>query len=138
LSTPFDPPVLAAASAAITLPNVVKLLLINAPSFNLFPVAPVAFALSDPARSTSEIRDTFSPARFVVGSSRRCVRRRVKTACERDEVSFMFVAATVRAYHPIISSYSQPMGWRFTLVPSFISASTSMKLCTASLERDST
>jgi len=34
---------------------------------------------------------------FVVGSWRFWVRRRVKTAWDREEVSFMFVAATVLA-----------------------------------------
>lgn len=41
------------ASAAITRPNVVSDLLMFDPSLNRAPVAPVEFALSEPARSTS-------------------------------------------------------------------------------------
>lgn len=96
-SLPAPPPALAAARAAMTRPSVVKLLLIKAPSLSLVPVAPVAFARSLPARSTSEMRETFSPTMSVVVSWRFCVKRSVNTACERDDVSFMFVAATVRA-----------------------------------------
>lgn len=36
----------------MTLPNVVRDLLMFAPSFSLWPVAPVEFARSDPAKST--------------------------------------------------------------------------------------
>ena len=43
------------AKADITFPNVVKLLLIFAPSFNRVPFAPVDSARSDPARSTRDI-----------------------------------------------------------------------------------
>ena len=39
----------------MTLPSVVKLLLMFAPSFSLVPLAPVDSALSDPAKSTNEI-----------------------------------------------------------------------------------
>jgi hypothetical protein len=65
------------------------------------------------------MRETFSVSRFVSTSCRFMVRRRVNTACERDElhnrnvsakirweggghahVSFMLVAATVRALFP--------------------------------------
>jgi hypothetical protein len=58
------------------------------------------------------MRETFSVSRFVLASWRFIVRRSVKTACEREDVSFMFVAATVRALLPssirfIISSYER-------------------------------
>lgn len=47
------------ANADITFPNVVKLLLILAPSFKRVPLAPVESALSEPAKSTKLIFDTF-------------------------------------------------------------------------------
>ena len=40
------------AKAAMTLPKVVRDLLMLAPSFNRVPVAPVALARSEPAKST--------------------------------------------------------------------------------------
>lgn len=43
---------LAAAKAAMTFPRVLKDLLMLAPSFKRWPVAPVELALSEPARST--------------------------------------------------------------------------------------
>ena len=43
------------ARADITLPKVVRLLLMFAPSFNRVPFAPVDSARSEPARSTSDI-----------------------------------------------------------------------------------
>ena len=150
----------------MTLPRVVRLLLMLAPSLRRVPLAPVASARSEPARSTNEICDTvpsisnsgaiphspyhtmddrlslvfhwcmtssslnttarfgwdsrnpfyttsnriefnirydagkrtllaFSVERPVVSQWRRCVKISVKTACDRDDVSFMFVAATV-------------------------------------------
>jgi hypothetical protein len=74
-----------------------------APSFSRWPVAPVEFARSEPARSTRLagfrlecignmdkqsylIRDTFSVSRFVSTSWRIMVSMRVKTACERDDL----------------------------------------------------
>lgn len=42
----------------MTFPKVVRDLLILAPSFRRVPLAPVESALSDPAKSTSEILDT--------------------------------------------------------------------------------
>lgn len=112
------------------------------------PVAPVEFARSLPAKSTSEILDTFSPTMAVVESSRFCVSRSVKTACERDDVSFMLVAATVRAYPSSTSVRSTtnlslacedvttmgagrpnrlPPNGELTFVPSSINRSTSSK-----------
>lgn len=44
----------------MTFPSVVRLLLILAPSFSRVPLAPVESALSDPAKSTNDIFDTFS------------------------------------------------------------------------------
>jgi len=43
------------------------------------------------------MRDTFSVSIFVSTSRRFCVSNKVNTACERLEVAFMFVAATVLA-----------------------------------------
>ena len=51
---------MASARAEMTLPSVVRLLLMLAPSFSRVPFAPVDSARSDPARSTSEILLTFS------------------------------------------------------------------------------
>ena len=50
----------ASARAEMTLPSVVRLLLMLAPSLSLVPLAPVDSARSDPARSTREILLTFS------------------------------------------------------------------------------
>jgi hypothetical protein len=119
----------AMASAEMTLPSVVSDLLMFAPSFRRWPVAPVELARSEPAKSiklsfrlafsfphssargrTHLIRDTFSVSRFVSLSCLFIVSSSVNTACDRELVSFMFVAATVRALLPssirfIISSY---------------------------------
>jgi hypothetical protein len=67
------------------------------------------------------MRDTFSAHRFDARSSFFCVTTRVKTAWERLLVSFMFVAATVRA-----------------LLPSSMRCSTSAKVATAKRLRSST
>lgn len=83
------------ARALITFPRVVKLLLMLAPSFNRVPFAPVESALSDPARSTSDILLTFSVIKPVILSCCCCVKNIVKTACDLLDVSFMLVAATV-------------------------------------------
>lgn len=48
------------ANADITLPRVIKLLFIIAPSANRSPVAPVEPALSEPAKSIRFISDDFS------------------------------------------------------------------------------
>jgi hypothetical protein len=45
----------------MTRPKVVKDLLMLEPSFSLSPTAPVLTARSEPAKSTKEIRLTFSP-----------------------------------------------------------------------------
>jgi hypothetical protein len=65
-SSPFFFPLLpslleAAASDEITFPRVVRDLLMFAPSFNRWPVAPVEFARSEPAKSTRlpEVRPEF-------------------------------------------------------------------------------
>lgn len=92
----------------MTLPRVVRDLLMLAPSLRRWPVAPVELARSEPAKSTrlrledvkirfdgrveeggvktDLIRETFSVSRFVSLSCRFIVRRRVKTACEREEL----------------------------------------------------
>ena len=48
------------AKADMTLPKIMRLLLMLAPSFNLSPVAPVDCALSEPAKSIRFISDVFS------------------------------------------------------------------------------
>lgn len=70
----------------MTLPSVVRDLLMFAPSFNCCPVAPVDRALSEPARSTKLMRDTFSVSRLASGSCRFWVSRSVKTACDREDL----------------------------------------------------
>lgn len=77
-------------------------LLIFDPSFNRSPTAPVLTALSEPARSTSDNRATFSPDTPVAASVNVCVRTTLKTAWERDDSLFMFVAATVRDLLPSV------------------------------------
>jgi hypothetical protein len=54
------PPSAAFAKQEITLPSTDKDLLIALPSFNLSPEAPVEEDLSEPARSTRLMSDTFS------------------------------------------------------------------------------
>ena len=56
------------ARAEMTFPKVVRLLLMLAPSLRRVPLAPVASARSDPAKSTKEILLTFSVDRPVVTS----------------------------------------------------------------------
>ena len=52
----------------MTLPSVVKLLLILAPSLRRVPLAPVESARSLPAKSTKLILDTFSVSKSVASS----------------------------------------------------------------------
>ena len=69
----FLPPLggsLAVARAAMTLPSVVSERLMLAPSLRRAPVAPVELARSEPARSTSEMRETFSVSSLVSTSKR--------------------------------------------------------------------
>lgn len=70
----------------MTLPRVVKLLLMFAPSLSRCPVAPVEFARSEPARSIKLIRDTFSVSKLVSLSCLFIVRSKVKTEWDRDEL----------------------------------------------------
>lgn len=60
------PPFYLFAKAVITLPKVERDLLIFDPSANLAPVAPVFEALSDPAKSTKFISETFLLSGFPV------------------------------------------------------------------------
>lgn len=94
---------LALARAAMTFPNVVRDLLIFAPSLRRAPVAPVELARSEPAKSTKLwdyelvrrrcvcnthlMRDTFSVSRFESTSCRFIVRITVNTACDRDDLN---------------------------------------------------
>ena len=84
------------------------------PSFSRSPEAPVLFARSEPARSTSERRDTFTPLTPDASSVSLNVTTIVNTAWdlkkfvnvnktkERNLLDslFMFVAATVRDLFP--------------------------------------
>lgn len=81
-------------SAAITSPSALKLLLMFCVSFSrsLSPAAPLELRRSLPARSTRlRLPSQLSPVWVFVPEI-----RSVKTECERDERSFMRVAATVR------------------------------------------
>ena len=80
----------------MTRPKVDNDLLILPPSASRWPVASVAFARSEPARSTRRIRAHRSIVSSEVMSCWICLSITVKTACDRDEVSFIFVDAVVR------------------------------------------
>mmetsp|Transcript_64549 Transcript_64549/g.158892 ORF Transcript_64549/g.158892 Transcript_64549/m.158892 type:complete len:233 (+) Transcript_64549:189-887(+) len=87
--------------ALITLPSTLSDRLMFAPSFSLSPVAPVALALSLPARST---RWSFECTIVKPASSSLSLTAmwRVTTACEREECSFMLVLPTARFWSPIL------------------------------------
>jgi hypothetical protein len=80
--------------AAITSPNALKLRLILCVSLSrsLSLPAPLEFSRSDPARSTR----LSEPSHVSLVSGFEPLMRSVKTECEREERSFMSVAATVR------------------------------------------
>ncbi len=106
------------ASAEIHLPRVESDLLILAPSLRRAPVAPVAFALSEPAKSTkhnlhnrtalckyhqsNKLVSYFFPLARVFW--KRIVI--VNTECERDDSLFIFVDAVVRCSRPISNKSS--------------------------------
>lgn len=86
--SPFSP------SAAMTSPSALKLLLMLCVSFSrsLSPAAPLELRRSLPAKSTRfRLPSQLSPVCVFVPDS-----RSVKTECEREERSFISVAATVR------------------------------------------
>jgi len=82
----------------MTRPSVVSDLLICAPSFRRAPVASVDLARSEPARSTRRIRAVRSMVSSESSEWVICLRRIVKTAWDRDDVSFILVEATVRLF----------------------------------------
>ena len=88
------------ASLLMTIPRVVRLLLMLDPSLRRSPVAPVLLARSEPARSTKERRDTFTPLTPEAASVMLKVTRMVKTAWDLLDSLFMLVAATVRDLFP--------------------------------------
>merc|ERR1719272_644859 len=71
------------ANALITSPSAERDELMPMASFFLSPCACVFANLSDPAKSTNEIRDTRSPTDLVAASLNLSVRTMVKTACDR-------------------------------------------------------
>eukprot|EP00123_Amoebidium_parasiticum_P014693 comp22602_c0_seq1/m.34666 comp22602_c0_seq1/g.34666 ORF comp22602_c0_seq1/g.34666 comp22602_c0_seq1/m.34666 type:complete len:333 (+) comp22602_c0_seq1:1550-2548(+) len=109
------PPLLASSPRALmTLPRASSPELIAMPSLARSPVAPVFLSLSDPARSTKwnfEVRKLSPepPPVLLLPSSPSVFRWkgflwsrvRVKMACEREDVWFMFVLAVVRARDPL-------------------------------------
>lgn len=90
------------ARAEITLPKIIRLLLMLAPSANLSPVAPVDSALSEPAKSMRLISDVFSliflpdPLSMMI-----YLKDMVVTVCALDEVAFIFVLPIVRFDVPL-------------------------------------
>jgi hypothetical protein len=82
--------------ARMTMPRVERDLLIDFASSRVFPLAPVLLTCSDPAKSTR-----CSLPIFLVPSSWFAIATvSVKRECERDEASFILVAATVRFLLP--------------------------------------
>jgi hypothetical protein len=82
-------------------------------------VAPVLSARSDPARSTRFMSDIFSDFR-PPPSSTICLTEMVMMVCARDEVAFIWVAATVRDAVPasIVSEMILYDPTAFALAPS--------------------
>ena len=91
--------------AEITLPRQLRLLLMFLHSSNCLPSAPLTLTFSDPARSTRLSFATFSC--FPYSSSLVCFICSIvmiKTAWEREELSFILVLAVERAFPPIFIS----------------------------------
>ena len=83
------PPFLPSTKALITFPKAVRERLILAPSFKVYPVAPVFPCLSEPARSTKLSLDFLifsSPSSDSIWT--------VNRACDREDVEFILVSAT--------------------------------------------
>mmetsp|Transcript_6228 Transcript_6228/g.16059 ORF Transcript_6228/g.16059 Transcript_6228/m.16059 type:complete len:224 (+) Transcript_6228:1672-2343(+) len=78
-------PTAMSARFEMTRPSVERDLLIDPPSRSRSPSAPVRHTRSDPARSTSEIRDVFSPVLPVIVSNVDAVSVMLNTACDRDD-----------------------------------------------------
>ena len=106
------------ASALITLPRDESDLLIAAPSLRRSPVAPVDSARSEPARSTRFMSDRSSLTR--PSSVMICLMEMVMMVCARDEVAFIWVAATVRDAVPasIVSLICLKVPTALAFVPS--------------------
>ncbi len=105
------------ANAEITLPNSRSPKLILIPSFKVDPVAPVFFALYEPAKSTKKNLAVIKPSStadfsfffssFLYKSSITCCYIKiVNIACDLDEASFIIVDAVVRWYPPLSSRSS--------------------------------
>ena len=88
---------LPSVSALITCPRALRDLLIFFASSSCVPVACVFRTISEPARSTS----TSLPVRFAVVSVSVCSTFTVKTECDREDPSFIPVAATARLAAPL-------------------------------------
>ena len=105
---------LASVSAAITLPSADRDWLIFFDSSRRRPVAPVSRTRSEPARSTRFSLPTLNacplyplspsapgscaPVSSSMYSS--CSEMMMKTACDRDDISFIFVDAVARVMAP--------------------------------------
>lgn len=89
------------ASAEMTLPKIMRLLLMLAPSLRRSPVAPVDSALSDPAKSMRLMSDDFSLIFLPVPLSMIIyLNWIVVTVWALDEVAFIFVDPIVRFFVP--------------------------------------
>ena len=89
---------LTSVSAAMTLPSQDSDWLIFFDSSSRSPVAPVILTLSDPARSTRFSLPTltcFDPSTVFI-----CSTMMMKTACDLEETSFLFVHAVLRDIAP--------------------------------------
>jgi hypothetical protein len=94
------------ASAEMTLPSEERERLMAEPSLRRSPVAPVPDWRSEPARSMRLMSDVLSVALPAAASTLVCVKLSWKMVCAREEVAFMFVAATVRALVPASISFA--------------------------------
>jgi len=92
-----------AANAEITFPNSRRPIFMFMPYFKVTPVAPVFFALSDPARSTKKNFAVIKPSssefyELLMGC---CYIKIVNIAWDLDDDSFIRVAAVVRCILPL-------------------------------------
>lgn len=85
----------------MTFPRIMRLLLILTLSLSLWPVAPVEFYLSEPAKSIKLISEVFSVIFLFVSWSNwiylKCI---VVTVCALEDVAFMLVAPIDRFLFP--------------------------------------
>jgi len=98
--------------ALMTFPRALKLLLMFAPSFKVWPDAPVPFCRSEPARST---RLSLAKTFLDLSSSSFWCTFTVKIECDRELVEFIMVEETARLFWPESSSASSLSGFSATI-----------------------